>query len=373
MKKFTATLLIALTLLGAPLAITGCSVPEERMSGESTSDVSAACSLGLMSAVSVRSGFHSKGRSYTSWGSGVIYKLNSKSGEAFIITNQHVVCSDSQISDTISVFLYGRENEWDKIKAEYIGGSSVYDIAVLRAVGDVFSHAPVQKATVADSDSISVGDTAIAIGNPEGAGLSATLGIISVVCETIKVGGGTQESVQTSRVIRVDTAVNSGNSGGGLFNSRGELIGIVNAKVVDEDVENIGYAIPISVASGVADNILENQVKNQGRTPMRALLGISLTESTEAVMDSFGKLSIKGKVKILSVAKDSAADGLLQKGDEITEALLNGKRTFVTRSYVLPDLMLRAVAGDTVTLKIKREGIPKTVKIELTEASLIPL
>lgn len=373
MKRFTATLLIILTVLGAPLITTGCTPQDSRIANENSNGVSVACTLGLMSAVSVSARFQSRGVGYTAFGSGVIYKLNRKSGEAFIITNHHVVSSSSKISNSISLFLYGNENESEAIPAEYIGGSPTYDIAVLRAVDSAFLNDCVREASLGDSDELSVGDTAIAIGNPEGAGISATLGIISVVCENINVGLQNQQAAQTNRVIRVDTAVNSGNSGGGLFNLSGELIGIVNAKVVDEAVENIGYAIPVSVASSVADNILENREKNQGREPMRAILGVTLTENTESVMGSDGRLSIKGQVIITEVIKGSPADGVLEKGDEITEATLKGRRVSVTRAYVLPDLMLRAVAGDRVILKIKREGLPKTVEIEINASSLVPL
>ena len=165
-------------------------------------------------------------------GSGVIYEIDKERGEAYIITNYHVVYeqgSKTGIASAIKVFLYGMEATEYGIDATYVGGSMNYDIALLHVKGStVLMESCARAADVADSDKVSILDTAIAIGNPEGNGISATVGYVNVDSENILVSfQGTNVQL---RVMRTDAAVNSGNSGGGLFNDKGELIGIVNAK-----------------------------------------------------------------------------------------------------------------------------------------------
>ena len=231
----------------------------------------------ILSAVSIRCGFYENQYAWNgavtgtketaSAGSGVIYKLDKENGDAYIITNYHVVFngnSTTGISDRIYVYLYGMEmmnsdGNTYAIPAAYVGGSMNYDIAVLKITGsEILKNSNAVEATVANSDEVSILDTAIAIGNPGAAGLSATSGCINVDSEEITVGFDTASGTVsvTLRVMRTDAAVNSGNSGGGLFNEKGELIGIVNAKDADDSVDNIGYAIPSNIARAIADNAI---------------------------------------------------------------------------------------------------------------------
>ena len=158
--------------------------------------------------------------------------------------------TDNHISDKIYIYLYGLESEAYAIPATYVGGSANYDIAVLRVdkndiLLDAIETGAAMAVTVANSDELTPGMTTIAIGNPSSSdadlgGISVTKGIVSVDSEYI-----TMSAIDTSgevqfRVIRIDAPVNSGNSGGGLFNDKGELIGIVNAKISSSSVENIG-------------------------------------------------------------------------------------------------------------------------------------
>ena len=112
------------------------------------------------------------------------------------------------------------------------------------------------KVEYVNSDTLQMGAIAIAIGNPENNGISATQGIISLESEYIEMANSANTDVITYRVLRVDTAINSGNSGGGLFDSEGRVMGIVNAKMVDEAIDSIGYAIPSNIVFNVADNII---------------------------------------------------------------------------------------------------------------------
>ena len=340
--------------------------------------VSVATAKGLMSAVSITSNFVSKtqsyipgfgivggsGNKYYSRGSGVIYRINGD--EALIITNHHVVydsgsSSKDGISTDIELYLYGREASQYAISAEYVGGSEYYDIAVLYAKDAAFKSSAVAAASVS-FDGVSVGQNAIAVGNPQGYGISASSGIVSVESEYISTG-----SVSSStRVIRVDTAVNAGNSGGGLYNCSGDLIGIVNAKIVDESVEGIGYAIPSSVAIGVCDNIIRNCLGNDNKYVKRAMLGITLNSSDScAVVNEKGEIEIVETVFVSAVERGSISDGVVSKGDILMSATLGERTVEITRTYHIIDLMLYASVGDEIALTINRGGeiLTKTVKI----------
>ena len=356
------------------------------------SSIPAASSKGLRSAVSIICNFkatvqqggwrpgsgNTTTKDYSSAGSGVIYQMDKSEGDAFIITNYHVVYDASSntencISDDINVYLYGSEIAEKAIKASYVGGSLYYDIAVLRVEDSaILKESNACAVDVADSDRIVVGDSAIAIGNAQGLGISSTSGIVSVDSEYIEMTAADGKTAVSFRVMRVDTAVNSGNSGGGLYDDEGNLIGIVNAKIVYEGVESIGYAIPSNVAVSIAENIIDYCYEKDEESVQRALLGITVsTSDSGAVYDSTtGLVTIKETVSVYEVSSGSLADGILQAGDVLVSATVNGNTTEITRQYHIIDMMLDVRAGDIVTLKILRGGEEKTVSITITEGCL---
>ena len=357
----------------------------------SESNISAASSAGLASAVSITSNFEktykysyggffpgyggTKTDEYKSEGSGVIYRIDRQTGSAFIITNYHVVydsaCNtEDGISDDIEIFLYGAEEEEYAIPAEYVGGSLYYDIAVLYVKeADALKNSVHNAPKVADSENVAVGTTAIAIGNPEGYGISASLGIVSVNSEYITMTAADGVSSVMFRVMRVDTAVNSGNSGGGLYNDKGELIGIVNAKIVDSNVENIGYAIPSNVAIAVADNIVDNCFEKDTKTVKRALLGVTLgsAESIAVMDEESGMIKVKETVTVAEISSESPASGKLKVGDVIKSVTLNSETVEVTRKHHIIDLLLKARIGDTGDIKVNRSGDEVDVSITITK------
>ena len=311
-------------------------------------------------------------------GAGVIYKMNKTTGDAFIITNYHVVFdpdSDTRdgISDSISVYLYGGEYEELGIKAEYVGGSLHYDIAVLKISGsELLKNSHATPVSIFDSEEISLGESAIAIGNPKGLGIAATLGVVSVDSEYIEMTGADGVTDVEFRVMRVDTAVNSGNSGGGLFNSSGELIGIVNAKLQNETVENIAYAIPSNLAVSVAENIIYNCLDTNIYQPQCALLNImiQITDSHAEYDSENARIKIVEEISVYSVENGGAAGGKLMGGDILKSATLDGVSYEITRLHHL-DFLLDARPGDTITFTIDRDGIEKTVQITLKESDFI--
>lgn len=347
-----------------------------------------AASRALLSTVQVVCGFEKKvlmstsgwgGRyyydvkSYTTLGSGVIYQLDKTSGNAYIITNQHVVYDSesydetgAHVSKNISIYLHGST---EAIEATYVGGSADYDIAVLQVEGSAqLKSSAAAAVTPTDTSALVVGSTALVVGNPEGAGISATSGIISVDSETIIMsaidGSG---AMQDFRVIRVDAAVNSGNSGGGLYNAKGELIGIVNAKIVSSSIENIGYAIPANVAIAVAQNIIDNE-----GTFRRCVLRVTPTaEETKLVYDQdMLQASIEETVKITEVSDGGAGDGIgLQKGDVIRSIRVGEREVVkVTRTFHIIDEMLNARVGDVIEITVERQGTEVTLQATVAES-----
>ena len=356
----------------------------------SGSSTPAAVSKGLRSAVSILCKFQVTTQSgsiwnpstttqeYSSAGSGVIYQLDKSSGDAFIITNYHVVYNASSnaqdgISDDINVYLYGEEFKERAIKATYVGGSLYYDIAVLRIENsDILKISSACAVTISNSNDVIVGDDAIAIGNAQGLGISSTSGIVSVDSEYITMTAADDKTEVTFRVMRVDTAINSGNSGGGLYNDEGNLIGIVNAKIIHDGVENIGYAIPSNIAISVADNIIDHCYGTSDKRLKQASLGftVSITDSKAVYNSSTGMTTIVEKVKISDITSGSLASGVLQTGDIIVSIELNSDTTMVTRKHHVNDMILDLRVGDTVTFSILRGGEEKSVSITVTSGCM---
>ncbi len=315
----------------------------------------------------------------TAAGSGVIYTLDNAKGDAYIITNYHVVYytganTKDGISDDIKVYLYGQEYEDYEIPAEYIGGSKNYDIAVLKVTGsNILRESNAMAAEFADSNETSVLDTAIAIGNPEAGGISATVGSVNVDSENITMTGIDGTGTVTLRVLRIDAAVNGGNSGGGLFNDKGKVIGIVNAKMSDSTIDNIGYAIPSNLAKYVADNIIYyDNLDSANDSVYRVLLGVSVGISkayTEYDTET-GKIHKKEDVKIVSVEKGSLAEGKLNIDDIVKSVTVDGVNYEVVRTFNLVDIMLTARQSSTVILHVLRDGALVDVSIDMSGVSL---
>ena len=174
------------------------------------------------------------------------------------------------------------------------------------------------------------------------------------------------------RVIRTDTAVNPGNSGGGLFNSAGELIGIINAKPKLSSIVGVGYAIPSNVVRAIADNIIDYCYGKDCKSVMRGLLGITVT--TTALNTKYdpetGLFSKCEEVSVYEVSDGGIAKGILEQGDVIKAITIGNKTVTVTRQYHLIDAMLDVRVGDKVSLTIIRNGVEKTVSTTITEACL---
>ncbi|MBQ3003971.1 MAG: trypsin-like peptidase domain-containing protein [Clostridia bacterium] len=348
------------------------------ITGGST-DVAYAAASGLRSIVSV----YASSRNASGAGSGVILRLDGETGSAFVITNYHVVYMSGSyfqkggICDEIFLFLYGMESDAYAIPATFVGGSASYDIAVLYVensdlLKNAYASGSAAAANIADSDLLTPGETAIAIGNPEASGISVTTGIVSVDSEYITMTASDYSGEVELRVIRIDTAVNSGNSGGGLFDAEGKLIGIVNAKISASDVENIGYAIPSNVACAIADNIIDYCFETDCVTVMRGIMGVTVGVSalSTAFDSETGRFERIEEVYIHEVVSGGLAEGNLQAGDIVLSIAVGDKVKAVTRQHHLIDAMLNVRVGDTVTTTVLRDGKEIAISTVITEDCL---
>ena len=271
-------------------------------------------------------------------GSGVII-----SSDGYILTCAHVVDGASNITVTI--------NDKD-YTATLVGEDTTSDIAVIKI--DANGLTP---ATVGDSDSLKVGQNVMAVGNPLGElGGTVTGGMISALNRSVTIQGSS--SVNTMSLIQMDASVSPGNSGGGLFNMNGELIGIVNAKSSSSDAEGLGFAIPINDAIKVAQELLEN-----GYVTGRPYLGITYLAVTDAQTASQLGVNAYG-VYVVEVVKGGPAEKAgLQAGDRIVS--VDG--TEIASKDDLGTLMQKHAAGDTLSITIARDGQMQTVNVTLGE------
>lgn len=386
----------------------------------------------VASSVSVYCAFRQKSNWYEqnrapkvggSAGSGVIidYGFNKEAGTAYLLTNYHVVydmasATQNGISDCIYVYPIGARNNFthgdingddmlddvngDKkfdvndqgdqkgegIRATYIGGAMDYDIAILKIEGsEYFKNSACQPAVWGDSNEIKVGEKVFAVGNSNGQGISVTQGLVSVASEYIKMSAldgrdtnGDQKVDPVSfRVLRTDAAINHGNSGGGLFTAQGKLVGIVNAKNVEDETDNMGYALPITQLRNIVYNILDNVKAGVGNFGTRAMLGVTTSiEKTQSVLEN-GELKIKETITLSEfsgpslAAKDKLLIGDIFKSITLKDPLdrTKMKTVEVTRQFEINDLLWSVRKGDTVTFTILRDGAEKNVDITFNQNS----
>ena len=280
----------------------------------------------------------------TSAGSGIII-----SEDGYVLTNNHVISG----ADKITVYVNpGDGSDEQTYEATLVGSSESNDIAVLK-----IDATGLNAATFGDSDQIEVGELAVAIGNPMGqVHGSVTAGIISAVEQELTIDDVTINAIQT------DAAINPGNSGGALFDSYGNVIGIVYAKSSSVSIEGIGYAIPVNNIKDLVAQMINDpdSVKDQTKGS-QIMLGITIRDITE---DMSKQYSMPVGVYITEVSSMSAAERAgLQKGDIITE--FAGET--VTSADDLNAIKAKQTSGDTVSVKIDRNGKEMTLDLVIPQ------
>lgn len=289
------------------------------------------------------------GRTYeqdsTGSGSGIIVQKDKD--YLYIVTNNHVVSG----ADSVSV----KFNDDKVCSAEVKGTDSAADIAVVAVKLSDISSETMEKTSVAklgDSDSIKVGEQAIAIGNALGYGTSVTVGYISAKDREV------QGEDSNMKLIQTDAAINPGNSGGALVNADGSVIGINSSKYADTSVEGMGFAIPINTAAPIIDSIIKSEAVPEGEA---AYLGITTVPSEYAEY-----YNIPEGIFVKEVTKDAPAEKAgIQQGDIIVK--FNGMD--VTTMESLQEKLALCRAGDSVKVVVKRaddgEYVEKTVTVTL--------
>lgn len=320
-------------------------------------DVSGVVSAVMPSIVSINSTFESEGNyfgtsgEYSGAGSGII--VAQTDGTMYIATNNHVVSGATKVT----INFYGDED--NEVEAEVKGTDSSNDLAVLSVnisdiPSDILSNLKV--ATLGDSDSVQVGQTAIAIGNALGYGQSVTTGVISALNRKVTIDNETYTLIQT------DAAINPGNSGGALLNADGQVIAINSAKFSDTQVEGMGYAIPISTAIPIINELISREAVSDDEASYLGIAGIDVSDSVSEVY------GMPEGVYISQVIDgDAAKTAGIQEGDILTE--FDGHS--ISSMSELKELMQYYAAGTTVDVKVERaengQYTEKTISVTLSK------
>ncbi len=336
---------------------------------EVTVDDSAAVSKAATSVVTVVSNYSNTNSVV---GSGVIYQMSESADKttasAYVITNYHVVYSATNgFSQDIDLYLYGSllYSSADKIDATYVGGAMNYDIAVLKISDSALLKNSISRAvTHANSDAITVGDKTYAIGNPAGKGFSVSSGVVSVDAEEISILASDDKTKLTMLEIRTDAPINHGNSGGGLFNANGNLIGIVNARSEAEGVEQFGYAIPSNLAISIVRNIIDNE---GSKAAYRATMGVTLARvESHAVYDETAQRIYTSETVRISDINGKPSLNNLNAGDDIYSMQIEGEpnsKQVITRYHQVGTFLFNVRKGDTLVIEYHRNGTTGTAKL----------
>ncbi len=277
-------------------------------------------------------------------GSGVII-----SNDGYILTNNHVVSSSDssyyyEVSEAtkITVSLYGSDEEYE---ATIIGTDEQTDLAIIKIEADNLTPAE-----LGDSSSVKVGEFVLAVGNPLGLDTSVTSGIISALNRDVTAEDGT-----IYHVMQTDCAINSGNSGGALVNSNGQVIGINTLKLSGTGIEGVGFAIPINDTIEIYEQLI-----NHGKV-LRPYIGISGSNLSEATAKRY---NLPVGIYVEDIAENTGAlNSGLKKGDVITA--IDGQN--ITTMEELNDIKNQKEIGDNIKLTIYRSGEYMDIEITLTE------
>ncbi len=294
-------------------------------------------------------GYGNRQREYTQTGagSGVII-----SEDGYIVTNNHVISG----VDKITVFVMDDNGEETTYEAKLIGSSESNDIAVLKIEAEGLNAA-----AFGDSDQLEIGELAVAIGNPMGSvHSSVTAGIVSATERELTIDGVTISAIQT------DAAINPGNSGGALFDSFGNVIGIVYAKSSSVNIEGIGYAIPVNDVKELIDAMINDPESVRAQTQgSQIMLGITIIDVTEEMSKQY---SMPVGVYVREVADFSAAQRAgMTMGDIIVE--FAGKP--VTCADDLNAIKAEQTPGDIVTVKVDRNSREVTLELVIPQPTQV--
>ena len=292
-------------------------------------------------------------------GSGIIVGENDS--ELLVVTNNHVIADSTELKVQ---FIDGSVAD-----AKVKGTDANMDLAVIAVALDSLSNETISNISIAvlgDSESLKVGEPAIAIGNALGYGQSVTTGVISALNRQIAMS---EDGSTSGTLIQTDAAINPGNSGGALLNVRGEVVGINSNKIGGSTIEGMGYAIPISNAKPIIEELMNRETKDKVDVAKKGYLGISGLNVTQDVSSMYG---MPVGVYIAQVYNGGAANAGMQKGDIITA--FDGSS--VSTMEDLQGYLEYYEVGETVVVTIQRpeggEYVEHKLLVTLTAQTQIP-
>ena len=354
------------------LSTTTSSLTTSSSGSTASADVSAIAASCLPSVVSitnkgvseVRTMFGTYQQDTESSGSGIIIGENDT--ELLIVTNYHVVSGSNELS---VVFSYDEDSDNPSlVSAKLKGYDSDKDLAVISvALSDITDEmkSQIKVATIGDSSSLQLGQEVVAIGNALGYGQSVTTGIISALNREVSVTNDDGTSI-TNKLIQTDAAINPGNSGGALLNMKGEVIGINAAKYADSQVEGMGYAIPISKAEPILEELMNRETRDKIEdTSKVGYMGIKAADLTTEAIQMY---NMPAGAFLTEVTPGGAADKAgIKKGDIVVK--LDGQK--VSGKNDLVDKLQYYESGETVEVVIARanNGEYKEETVEVTLGS----
>ena len=275
-------------------------------------------------------------------GTGII--IAQSDDELLVVTNNHVVAGSEELTVTFA------DNK--SVSADIKGTDATHDVAVIAVQLEDMEDDTKQAIAVAalgDSDAIKVGETAIAIGNALGYGQTVTTGVISAKDRSLNQANGEVKPGQEDvKLIQTDAAINHGNSGGALVNSRGEVIGINSSKLVGNSVEGVGYAIPISDVSDIIMDLMNQKTKIKIAEKDRGFLGIT---GFDVISDYAESFEMPIGIYVKDVVKNGAADKAgIEKGDIITQI----EGSTVTNMTELKEQLKYYAVGEEVKVTVEK-------------------
>ncbi len=380
----------------------------------------------LLSAVSILTGFKCRTTSYGKQitynavysGAGVIVDIDKEAGDAYVVTNCHVIYNDAAInaiSTDVRLYLYGQdtkdvnykvtsefikssalegeiydttvsEDDNYRIEAKVVAASISNDIALLKVKNsDVLKRSNAIAAEFEESDDVYVKEDVYAIGNPEGDGMNVTSGTITKESQVIQLNLSDKYPDSESyfldyRVIGTDTAINGGNSGGGLFSSKtGKLVGIVNSKNAAEEIDNMGFALPGSIVKRLW-KLMRDNFEGSGGTFYATSTGIDrvvfpagvAAKSTGAYWNNEKSVAVIEENVVVTSNKTLSAGNQLCINDIVKHIKISTstgtlvEERDVTRVYHLEDTLLSARAGDKIEITVTRDGTETVVTYTAT-------
>ena len=301
----------------------------------------------------------------TGWGSGFVYSTDDKS--AYIVTNYHVTSTNKKV--------YIEYSDGSKTEGEVLGGDEKIDISVIKVSKDSI----LAVAEIGESSQTRLGDTVFAVGTPISMSykFTVTRGILSGKDRLVQMNNSSNSSIFGTQnsdswyisLLQIDASINSGNSGGPLANSNGQVIGITNSKLSSSysssaSIENIGFAIPIEDAKVYIDAFISGE---DVKRPKLGVQMLDLSERWSLYQEGITlNTELKNGVVIVKVQEKSPADKAgLKRGDIVTA--IDGVE--VSDSLSLKYALYKHSVGETITITYEREGKMQTSKIELTVAS----